>query len=430
MIWSGYGYYLMSHFFIESIIMKDLLNIYENKPPEIVFNWKDPETEAEGWTVINSLRGGAAGGGTRMREGLDMNEVLSLAKTMEVKFTVSGPPIGGAKSGINFNPNDPRKKGVLKRWYNAVAPLLKSYYGTGGDLNVDEIHEVIPITEDAGVWHPQEGVFNGHFKPTEADKINRIGQLRLGVIKALESNIYSPDISRKYTVADMITGYGVAEAVRHYYDIYGGNVVGKRAIVQGFGNVGGAAAFYLAQMGAKVVGIIDRAGGVIKEDGFSFEEIRTFFLNKKGNNLMADVDQLIPFDEINERIWSLPTEIFAPCAASRLITKEQIAKMMDTGLEVITCGANVPFADKEIFFGSIMEYTDERVSLIPDFISNCGMARVFAYFMERRVAMDDELIFNDTSDTIRKAILNIFNQNKTKQNLSKTGFEIALKQLV
>ena len=37
--------------------MKDLLKIYENKQPEIVFNWKDPETEAEGWTVINSLQG-------------------------------------------------------------------------------------------------------------------------------------------------------------------------------------------------------------------------------------------------------------------------------------------------------------------------------------------------------------------------------------
>jgi hypothetical protein len=33
------------------------------------------------------------------------------------------------------------------------------------------------MTEECGVWHPQEG-FNGHFKPTEADKINRIGQLR------------------------------------------------------------------------------------------------------------------------------------------------------------------------------------------------------------------------------------------------------------
>ncbi|QXP54205.1 Glu/Leu/Phe/Val dehydrogenase dimerization domain-containing protein [Cellulophaga sp. HaHa_2_1] len=408
--------------------MKDLLAIYENKQPEIVFHWKDTETEAEGWTVINSLRGGAAGGGTRMREGLDVNEVLSLAKTMEVKFTVSGPPIGGAKSGINFNPKDPRKKGVLERWYHAVAPLLKSYYGTGGDLNVDEIHEVIPITEDAGVWHPQEGVFNGHFKPTEADKINRIGQLRLGVIKVLEGDNYSPDVSRKYTVADMITGFGVAEAVKHFYDISGGSVTGKRAIVQGFGNVGAAAAFYLAKMGAKVVGIIDRVGGVIKEEGFTFEEIVNLYKKKDGNTLVSE--DMIPFEEINERIWNLKTEIFAPCAASRLVTKDQISRMIDTGLEVISCGANVPFADKEIFFGPIMEFTDERVSLIPDFISNCGMARVFAFFMEGRVSMDDELIFTDTSTTIRNAILNIFDQNSTKTNLSKTAFEIALKQLI
>jgi len=408
--------------------MKELLKKYENKPPEIVFNWKDQETRAEGWVVINSLRGGAAGGGTRMRSGLDMNEVLSLAKTMEVKFTISGPPIGGAKSGINFDPHDPRKRGVLERWYNAVAPLLKSYYGTGGDLNVDEIHEVIPITEDAGVWHPQEGVFNGHFKPTEADKINRIGQLRLGVKKVLENPAYSPDLTRKYTVADMITGFGVAEAAKHFYNIYGDSIVGKRVVIQGFGNVGSAAAFYLSRMDARIVGIIDSAGGVVKEEGFSRKEIQDFFRYKKGNALIAD--ELIPFEEINKRIWELPTEVFVPCAASRLITREQITKMINTGLEVISCGANVPFADKEIFFGPIMEYTDERVSLIPDFISNCGMARVFAYFMERRVGIEDELIFNDTSDTIRKAILNIFKHNSTKRNLSKTAFEIAIKQLL
>ena len=137
--------------------MRELLEKFENKHPEIVFEWHDSQTEAIGWVVINSLRGGAAGGGTRMRVGLDKREVESLAKTMEVKFTVSGPAIGGAKSGINFDPKDPRKKDVLKRWYKAVAPLLKNYYGTGGDLNVDEIHEVIPMTEDSGIWHPQEG---------------------------------------------------------------------------------------------------------------------------------------------------------------------------------------------------------------------------------------------------------------------------------
>ena len=410
--------------------MKDLLKKYEEKKPEIVFNWKDPETEAEGWTVINSLRGGAAGGGTRMRKGLDMNEVLSLAKTMEVKFTVSGPSIGGAKSGINFDPNDPRKRGVLERWYKAVTPLLKHYYGTGGDLNVDADKDVIPITEDCGVWHPQEGIFNGHFKPTEADKINRIGQLRLGVIKIIENKIFSPDLSKKYTVADMLTGYGVAEAVKHYYAIYGGSLKGKKAVVQGFGNVGSAAAFYLTQLGAKVVGIIDRDGGLINEEGFSIDQMTHLFLAKEGNKLVAE--NMIPFDIINQSIWSLSAEIFVPAAASRLVSRDQITQMISSGLEVISPVANVPFADKEIFFGPIMEYADSQVSLLPDFISNCGIARVFAYLMEARVKlpMEDEAIFKDTSETIRKALMSTFEKNSSKKEICKTAFEIALKQLV
>ena len=410
--------------------MKELLKQYENKQPEIVFHWKDKETVAEGWVVINSLRGGAAGGGTRMREGLDMNEVLSLAKTMEVKFTVSGPAIGGAKSGINFNPNDPRKRGVLERWYKAVTPLLKHYYGTGGDLNVDADKDVIPITEDCGVWHPQEGIFNGHFKPTVADKINRIGQLRLGVIKVIEDKQFSPDLSRKYTVADMLTGYGVAEAVKHYYAIYGGNIEGKRAIVQGFGNVGSAAAYYLTQLGAKVVGIIDRDGGVINEEGFSMEEMTALFLGKNGNTLVSE--KMVSFEEINNKIWSLPAEIFIPAAASRLVSKNQVQKMIDSGLEVISPGANVPFADKEIFFGPIMEYTDNHLSLLPDFISNCGIARVFAYLMEARVTlpMVDKAIFDDTSTIIKKALQKTFEQRASKTKICSTAFEIALKQLI
>ena len=409
--------------------MKELLKKFENKQPEIVFHWNDSETEAEGWVVINSLRGGAAGGGTRMRQGLDQHEVTSLAKTMEVKFTVSGPPIGGAKSGINFNPNDPRKPGVLKRWYEAVTPLLKHYYGTGGDLNVDEIHEVIPITEDCGVWHPQEGVFNGHFQPREAQKINRIGQLRQGVLKTIEDEKYSPSVSRKYVVADMITGYGVAESVKHYYDIYGGNLKDKRVIVQGWGNVGSAGAYYLAQEGAKIVGIIDRVGGIINEQGLSFEEVKNLFLNKNGNALKAE--NLLSFDEVNKKIWDLDAEIFIPCAASRLITKDQIDRMIDTGIEVIAPGANVPFADPEIFFGPIADHTDSKTSVIPDFISNCGMARVFGYLMGNDLGkLDDEAIFADTSNTIKEALKNVHQISNAKIRISKTAFEVALKQLI
>ena len=409
--------------------MKELLEKFENKTPEVVFQWKDSQTEAKGWVVINSLRGGAAGGGTRMRVGLDQHEVTSLAKTMEVKFTVSGPPIGGAKSGINFDPNDPRKAGVLKRWYEAVTPLLKHYYGTGGDLNVDEIHEVIPITEDCGVWHPQEGVFNGHYQPREAQKINRIGQLRQGVLKAIEDEKYSPDVSKKYVVADMITGYGVAESVKHFYSIYGGELKGKRVIVQGWGNVGSAGAYYLAQEGAKIVGIIDRAGGLINENGFSFEEIKELFLTKNGNALNSP--DMLSFEEVNSKIWDLESEVFIPCAASRLITKDQVDRMINTGIEVIAAGANVPFADPEIFFGPIADYTDGKISVIPDFISNCGMARVFAYLMGNDLEkMEDEAIFKDTSDIIKQALKNTHSNNNSKTSISKTAFEIALNQLV
>ncbi|MBK7130580.1 MAG: Glu/Leu/Phe/Val dehydrogenase [Crocinitomicaceae bacterium] len=409
--------------------MIDLLEKFENKRPEIVFEWKDSETEAEGWVVINSLRGGAAGGGTRMRIGLDKREVESLAKTMEVKFTVAGPQIGGAKSGINFDPKDPRKEGVLRRWYAAVTPLLKHYYGTGGDLNVDEIHEVIPITEDCGVWHPQEGVFNGHFQPREAQKINRIGQLRQGVLKVIEDASYSPDVNKKYVVADMITGYGVAESIKHYYAIWGGDIKGKRVIVQGWGNVGSAGAYYLAQMGAKVVGIIDRVGGLIKPEGFSFDEIKQLFLEKNGNELNAK--NMLSFDEVNSKIWDVPAEIFIPCAASRLISKDQAERMIKAGVEVISSGANVPFADKEIFFGPIAAETDKKISVIPDFISNCGMARVFAYLMSSDIPkLTDKGIFEDTSTTIKNALVATYAKNKNKTNIARSAFEIALNKLV
>ncbi|REG83974.1 Glu/Leu/Phe/Val dehydrogenase dimerization domain-containing protein [Algoriphagus antarcticus] len=408
--------------------MQELLKKFENKQPEITFEWSDSESEAEGWVVINSLRGGAAGGGTRMRKGLDKREVESLAKTMEVKFTISGPAIGGAKSGINFDPNDPRKDEVLRRWYKAVMPLLKSYYGTGGDLNVDEIHEVIPITESYGLWHPQEGVVNGHFHATEPEKIRKIGQLRQGVSKVLEDPLFTPNGTKKYTVSDMITGYGVAEAVRHYYKIWGGDIKGKRAVIQGWGNVGAAAACFLAVEGVKIVGIIDRDGGVINEVGFSIDEVRELFFNRNGNKLVAE--NQLPFEEINQKIWDLESEIFIPAAASRLIKKDQVERMVNSGLEVISCGANVPFADPEIFFGPIGVWTDQRVSVIPDFIANCGMARVFAYLMSDKVEVTDMAIFSDVSSTIEKALKNVYSSNTEKTKLAESSFNIALAQLV
>jgi glutamate dehydrogenase/leucine dehydrogenase len=410
--------------------MKTLLASFENKKPEILFEWSDPESEAVGWLVINSLRGGAAGGGTRMRKGLDRREVESLAKTMEIKFTVSGPPIGGAKSGIDFDPNDPRKKDVLKRWYRAVYPILKNYYGTGGDLNVDEIHEVIPFTEDYGLWHPQEGIVHGHYHPSQPKKIHMIGRLRHGVSKILEDHAYVPHSDKRYTIADMITGFGVAESIRYFYELWGGEIGSKTAIIQGWGNVGATAALYLAEYGAKIGGIIDRNGGIISEKGLELDEVKQLFHDREESKLIAR--DLLSFEECNTRIWKSGAHIFVPAAASRLVSRDQITDMIAHGLELISCGANVPFEDPEIFYGPISELADESLSLIPDFVANCGMARTFAYLMDPASdgKITDAYIFSDISAAIRRALEQIREDNPGRTKITQSAYKLALEQLV
>ena len=297
-------------------------------------------------------------------------------------------------------------------------------------MNVDEVHDVIPICKENKILFPLEGVIRGHYKKNEDGTYKIINQLSEGVPMIVKNKKLTPNSAKNYTVGDLITGYGVAESVIHYYDIYRkSNIKDKKIIIQGWGNVAAAAAYYLSQSGGKIVGIIDLAGGIINEKGLSFKEVTSLFENRSSN--LLENEKLLSFDETNNKIWSIGADIFYLAAASRLLSQNQLDSLIDNGLEVISSGANVPFADKEIFFGPISKSADDRISVIPDFIANCGMARVFAYLMQDNQDINDTKIFKDTSKTIYNALLNTFSQNKTYNNISKkTAFEIALKQLV
>jgi glutamate dehydrogenase/leucine dehydrogenase len=153
------------------------------------------------------------------------------------------------------------------------------------------------------------------------------------------------------------------------------------------------------------------------------------YLNKQGTALSHE--NLLSYDEVNARIWDINADVFIPCAGSRMITQEHLTRMLHAGVSVISSGANVPFADPEIFFGPIAEQADNKLSLLPDFIANCGMARVFAYLMSYDIeTIEDELIFEDTSQIIEKALRETYASKSTKTGIAKAAFEIALKQLV
>jgi glutamate dehydrogenase/leucine dehydrogenase len=102
---------------------------------------------------------------------------------------------------------------------------------------------------------------------------------------------------------------------------------------------------------------------VINQKGYSLEEVRQLVVNRNGNKLVSD--DMLSFDVVNKKIWDLDFEIFIPAASSRLINKDQVDRMMASKLEVFSCGANVPFADPEIFFRTHRLYADEKFSVIP-----------------------------------------------------------------
>ena len=104
--------------------------------------------------------------------------------------------------------------------------------------------------------------------------------------------------------------------------------------------------------------------------------------------------------------------------------------MMSSGLELISAGANVPFADQEVFFGPICEYVDSKMSVIPDFISNCGMARAFAYLMDSKIDITDDGIFEDCSKVIFNALMDCYNVSTKKEKITSNALEIALKKLL
>lgn len=369
--------------------------------PEKIVSWRDDETGAEGWLVINSLTGNAAGGGTRMRVNAVCEEAVFLAKTMEVKFRIAGPRIGGGKSVLRFDPSDPRKHDVLRRWFQHIGDLLRNCYGTGGDQNVNE-DEVCELTAEAiSLGHPQEGVVRGHFAPDEATRRQILQQLDAGVMLPTEIS------GQSLTLAEMITGYGVAESVLSWFEHRGVPIAGQRILVEGFGDVGGAAAYYLHEAGAKVVGAICQVSA----------EPRLFRWWTDPNGL--DVPDLLARREGAQRallpsgggeghdtteFWQTQADVFIPAATSYTIDRTRLDQLAAAGVRVISCGANTPFADRERGACDIQRSADERFAILPDFIANCGMARMFAYLMHEDATIAEGPMKDDVRGTIRSAM--------------------------
>jgi glutamate dehydrogenase (NAD(P)+) len=341
-----------------------------------------------------------------MRPSLTREEVVYLAKAMELKFAFSGPLIGGGKSGIAFDPSDARREDVLRRWFAAIRPYLASCYGTGGDVAVDEERDVVPLCRELGLVHPQEGVIRGHMGASADEVRAALERVAQGVAAPVED----PELGVPgggFTVSDLITGWGLARATARCLDLRGEALDGSRIIVEGFGNVGAAAALYATRAGARAVGIVDAESGLAAPDGLDAAEVEELVLRRAG--------RLIPEHPLRrggrerEAAYRVPADVFIPAAISGSVGPERLEELADVGVRVIGCGANQPFAEVGLGYSRVQRWADARFSVVPDIIGSLGMARAFQYFMargdERGRWSDDPLsVFDVVRESVEDAL--------------------------
>jgi glutamate dehydrogenase (NAD(P)+) len=335
-----------------------------------------------------------------MRHGLTRDEVTFLAKAMELKFAFAGPAIGGAKSGIDFDPSHPEKKRVLSRWFQAIRSELLSRYGTAGDLNVSEIEEVIPLCGEIGVGHPQLGVLRGHFG-LDGEALGRRSELmHIGLDQPVP-----PDYGlagKEARVFALVTGYSVTQSALRLLKHQGRSPGDTRVVLQGFGSVGGAAALYMARSGFRIVAISDARTGLRKTEGFSVEDIEDLLLRRRGNTLPSVAGTGDPC--ARDSLFDTPSDLLVAAAASGTLDFEVLGRIEAAGVQSIVAGANHPFASAAPGDTSVEQEADGRFAIVADIIASCGTAHAFACQSRSDFPLQPRIVFESIEETVGEAV--------------------------
>ena len=346
--------------------------------PRLRVIWTDPVTGRKGYAVIDRMVNGLAGGGTRMRSGLTLEEVERLARTMSYKNGAFNLPGGGAKGGVDIDPHDPEARGMLSRYVRAMTPLYRSGWGTAEDLGVTQelLNEVFA---EQGVGLTVQAMLDRSGDAAAAGK--RVTQ---GLAIKVEG----------IGLADCIGGYGVAEAAAAAAAYKGWDLKGMRAVVQGFGSMGGSSARYLQRLGAKVVGIVDVNGAISNPKGLDVERLLA------SRNELGEVDRkaLGPDDKQGSRdSWlDIDTDILVPAAVGDVLTGGNAAKVK---ARMVVEAANIPTTDEA---QAILH--QRGVLVIPDYVANGGANAWWWWTLLGVIEADADQSFKQVTKVMRATV--------------------------
>jgi glutamate dehydrogenase/leucine dehydrogenase len=97
-------------------------------------------------------------------------------------------------------------------------------------------------------------------------------------------------------------------------------------------------------------------------------------------------------------------DVFVAAAASGTVDRDHLTMLEELGVGMLACGANQPFREAALGATAVQRAADARFSVIPDIVSNCGMARAFSHLMEEGAMPDPAAIFPAVDRTIGGAL--------------------------
>ncbi|MDX6681091.1 MAG: glutamate dehydrogenase [Solirubrobacteraceae bacterium] len=319
-----------------------------------------------GYRVQHTLTMGPTKGGFRYGPDVSLGECAALAMWMTWKCALLGLPYGGAKGGVRCTPSD-LSVGELERVTRRYAAELIPIIGPEKDIPAPDM----ATGEREMAW----------FMDTYSQQV---GHSVPGIVTG------KPIVLGGSTGRREATGLGVVYVLEAVCDRIGLALRESRVAIQGFGNVGAVAAGELYAIGATIVAVSDRSGGLVDPEGLDVTAISAW---------MAEHGALAGYPGARHvgsaDVLEVPCEVLIPAAVERQITEENAARLRCRLVIEAANGPTTPEAEAIL--------RERGILVVPDVLANAGGVTVsyFEWVQDQQRYSWDEL---DVQERLRRQL--------------------------
>ena len=298
-----------------------------------------------GYRVQHNMTIGPGKGGIRYHPNVDLSETAALAMLMTFKCALVGLPLGGAKGGIQVDPNELSRQ-ELQSLTRRYATEINSFIVPNVDIPAPDI---------------------GTDGQTMAWFLDTYSQLKGHTVSGIVTG-------KPISVGGSLgraesTGKGVAYCVNFAAQKIGMKIGSNTAVViHGFGKVGVPAAQDLKSQGAKIIAVSDVSGAVYNKDGLDIDACSKWC---KERRFLKDIE--LPGTKLisNDELLALETDILIPAAIDGVVTAHNCKNVK---AKIIAEGANGPLTKEAVTY-----LTEKGAFIIPDILCNAGGV-IVSYF--------------------------------------------------